>query len=325
MKIKFITILVLLVLILPVSAQESLIIIESGVDRDVITIGDRIHYRITVKHNRDINVEYPGLAANLGAFEIRDYTAEEPEKVDGKIISKAEYVITTFDTGNYVIPPVQVVYFSEDSVRKHLQTDIIKIRVNSVKPSEAKDIKDIKPPMVIEIDYKRYIYYGLAGLAFILLILFIIYYIRKKRRGEEILPGRKKPIQPAHIEALEMLEKLKNSSLPDEGKFKEYYILISEIIRCYIEHRYFVYAREMTTYELCSNLYSTDAGEETVSLIRDFLESSDFVKFAKHIPDDEENRKILQQAFEIVNLTKIEYTLAPESENSECTVDPGNI
>ena len=325
MKIKFKTIIVLLILMLPVNAQESRIIIESGVDRDVITIGDLIHYQITVKHNRDIAVEYPGLAANLGAFEIRNYTVAEPEKIDDKIISRAEYVITTFDTGNYVIPPVQVGYFSQDSVQKQLRTDIIRIRVNSVKPSEAKDIKDIKSPMVIGIDYKKYIYYGLGGLAFILLVLFIIYYIRKKRRGEEILPKRKKPILPAHIEALEMLEKLRDSSLLEEGKVKEYYILISEIIRCYIEHRYFIYAREMTTYELGSNLHSADAGEEAVSLIRDFLESCDFVKFAKHIPDDDENRKILQQAFDIVNRTKIEYTLAAESEHSECAVEPEKL
>ncbi len=325
MKILIKTIIVLLILMLPLSAQESRIIIESGVDRDVITIGGLIHYRITVKHNRDITVEYPGLAANLGAFEIRDYTAAEPEKIDDKIISRAEYVITTFDTGNYVIPPVQVGYFSEDSVQMKLRTDIIKIRVNSVKPSEAKDIKDIKSPMVIEIDYKKYVYYGLGGLAFILLVLFIIYYIRKKRRGEDIIPKRKKPILPAHIEALEMLEKLRDSTLPEEGKVKEYYIQISEIIRCYIEQRYFIYAREMTTYELCSNLRSTDAGEEAVSLISDFLESCDFVKFAKHIPDDDENRNILQQAFDIVNRTKIEYTLAAEPEHSECAVEPDNL
>ncbi|MCK4965547.1 hypothetical protein KAS50_00870, partial [bacterium] len=77
MKILIKTIIVLLILMLPLSAQESRIIIESGVDRDVITIGGLIHYQITVKHNRDITVEYPGLAANLGAFEIRDYTAAE--------------------------------------------------------------------------------------------------------------------------------------------------------------------------------------------------------------------------------------------------------
>ena len=90
MKIKFKTILILLILILPVSAQESRIIIESGVDRDVITIGDLIHYRITVKHKKNITVEYPGLAANLGAFEIRDYTVKEPEKIDGKLSFETE-------------------------------------------------------------------------------------------------------------------------------------------------------------------------------------------------------------------------------------------
>lgn len=172
----------LLLLTHPVFSVNGQVSIKSSVDRNVITIGDLIHYQISVTHSKDINVEYPGLGVNLGAFEIRDYAAYDPKKENGNIISKVEYAITTFDTGNYVIPPVVVSYFSSDSIKKELKTDIIKICVNSVKPSEAKDIKDIKPPLEIKINYKRYIYYGFIGLLIIGLIIGIIWYLKKRKR-----------------------------------------------------------------------------------------------------------------------------------------------
>ncbi len=310
-------ILFLLFIITPLIAQEGQISIESGVDRDAITIGDRIKYQISVTHDKDINVEYPGLGDNLGAFEIKGYNVFEPEESASKITNKVEYVVTTFDTGNYVIPSVSVSYFSSDSVVKELITDIIKIRVNSVKPSEAEDIKDIKPPMEIEIDYRKYIYYGLVGLGFLLLVFFIYYYYKKKKKGEEIIPKRKKPLKPAHIEAIEELEKLKNSNLLSEGRIKEFYIIISEIIRRYIERRYFIYALEMTTSQICGELYSTEADNEIIELVYKFLGLCDFAKFAKYIPSDDENKKAVEQAFDIVNKTKFDLTLQPVEEKLE--------
>lgn len=299
----------LLLFITSVFAQEGQISIKSGVDRDVITIGDRINYHISVTYDKNIDVEYPGLGTNLGAFEIKDYKVFEPEKSDGKIINKVEYIVTTFDTGNFVIPPVSVSYFSSDSVVKELKTDIIKVRVNSVKPSEAEDIKDIKPPVEIEIDYRKYIYYCLAVLGLLGILSFIFYYYKRKKKGKDILPGRKKPIRPAHIEAIEELEKLKNSNLLSEGRIKKFYIVISEIIRIYIERRYFIYTLEMTTTQICDGLYNTDAGSENIELTREFLELCDFVKFAKYIPSEDENKRSIEQAYEIVDRTKTELVL----------------
>ena len=304
-------VILLLFIINPVIAQQGQISISSGVDRDVITIGDLINYNISVAHDKGIKVEYPGLGVNLGAFEIRDYKIFEPEEVDKKIINRVEYIITTFDTGNYVIPPVTVSYFSSDSIEKELKTDIIKIRVNSVKPSEAKDIRDIKPPMEITVDYRRYIYYGLAGLGAVLLAFILIFYFKKRKRGEGIIPKRRKPIKPAHIEAIEELEKIINSNLLSGGRVKEFYIIISEIIRRYIENRYFIYALEMTTNQVYNSLYNIEIDKENIELIYEFLSSCDLVKFAKYIPGEDENKKIIEQAFDVINKTKIEFSFQP--------------
>ncbi|MFQ5750610.1 MAG: hypothetical protein ACE5HI_01315, partial [bacterium] len=82
-----------------VVSQESSISIDSNVDKSTITIGDLIKYTIVVTRTPEVQVEMPGLAANLGSFEIRDYQIYNPENVEGKIVERMEYIISTFDVG----------------------------------------------------------------------------------------------------------------------------------------------------------------------------------------------------------------------------------
>lgn len=188
---KLENIILIILIIYPIFAQQGQVSIESGVDKNVITIGDHIKYHIIVKHNKEITVEQPGLGVNIGAFEIKDYKIFESQIDEDKIINNVEYVITTFDTGDYVIPPVTVYYYSSDSVKKALMTENINIRVNSTKPSDAKDIRDIKAPMEIKLDYKRYFYYGLLVLGIVIITASIFYYIRKEK-GEKVLFQKEK-------------------------------------------------------------------------------------------------------------------------------------
>ena len=48
--------------------------IQTEVDRDRITIGDRITYTVTITRDPELEIVTPGLAANLGQFEIKDNT-----------------------------------------------------------------------------------------------------------------------------------------------------------------------------------------------------------------------------------------------------------
>lgn len=93
------------------AAEESLISVESHVDRATITIGDRILYTLTVKTDPSLKLEPLALGSNLGTFEVKDYKIYDPVKnKEGKVINKSEYVITTFTTGEYVIPPIAIHY-----------------------------------------------------------------------------------------------------------------------------------------------------------------------------------------------------------------------
>jgi len=298
--------------VLLVILQNGGISVESTVDRSEITIGDLVKYEIIIRRDKDIIVEKPGLASNLGYFEIRDYRVHEPVKTDGMIEERVEYIISTYDTGTYVIPPITISYMGTDSVRKELKTDEIKIRVESVKPSEAEDIKGLKPPSELERNVTRIILVSIAGFLFVVILILVYFIYRKKKKGESILPIKKKPEKPAHETALEALQRLKESKLLEEGKVKEYYIELSDIIRVYIAKRYFIPAMEMTTREIMKYFRKNEREENILPEIETFLHECDFVKFAKYIPASEEIDKTTDRALKIVEDTKIVLVVPPE-------------
>jgi len=294
-------------------AQGGHISVESKVDKDRITIGDLIKYTVSVTRDKDLKVEMPGLGANLGAFEIRDYNVFDPQEIDGKIVEKVEYTISTFETGEFEIPPLTIRYaVPGDTTRREIKTEKIKIFVESLKPSEAGDIKDIKGPVDLKRDLRGLIYILSAAVAAVLIGLFVFYYIKKRKSGEGLIPKKIEPPRPAHEVAYEELEKLKNSDLLERGLIKEFYIELSDIIRRYIEGRYFITAMELTTTELIEKLQTANLDQFDIDLIGEFLDLCDLVKFAKYIPSDEENGKALEQAYQIVDRTKIQLVEVQE-------------
>ena len=100
-------------------ATNELIRVKAEVDKSVITIGDRITYSLTIEHAPSLKIEQPGPGANLGQFEIKDYTIHEVIEKDELISQAFDYQISVFDTGRFVIPPFPVAFAESDSSREY--------------------------------------------------------------------------------------------------------------------------------------------------------------------------------------------------------------
>lgn len=297
-------------------AQED-IAVESNVDRSNIYIGDVVHYSLIITHGESVRVEMPGLAENLGAFEIRDYKVLHPEKHDDMIVSRSEYLISTFDTGEFEIPSLEVRYLTAPDTMWHtLKSEPIKINVKSLNPDAAGDIRDIKPPLDIPREYGWLILLGAISLGVLLIIGLAIWFYRRYKAGKSIIPIRQKPPRPPHEIALEALDQLFADDLIETGRIKEYYTRLSEIIREYIAGRYFIDAMEMTTTDLLEKMKTEQIENEYIEMIRSMFSECDLVKFAKYIPDEEEIRIIGPLALEFINKTKLIWE-EPEQESEE--------
>ncbi len=288
-------------------ASNGKIELNSKVDRSKITIGDLITYSIIIKRDKDVEIILPSLGANLGQFEIRDYKIYDKRKEDNKIIEQVDYIISTFDIGEYEIPSVEIKYKIKGSKEEGiLKTDKIVITVESVKPSEAGDIREIKPPVEIPYNWKPLIYWALIVLGLIIIAIAVVYIVKRRKRIKEIMPQFIEAIIPPHELAYQRLKKLEESELLVDGKVKQYYIEISEIIRKYIEGRYSIIAMELTTTDLIIRMNGDGISPDHIAMFEEFLNKCDLVKFAKYIPTDVENNDIMKLALDIIDKTKME-------------------
>ena len=286
--------------------EKSLISVESYVDRATITIGDRILYTLMVTTDPEIKLEPLALGSNLGAFEVKDYKISDPEKTkDGKVINKSEYMITTFTTGEYVIPPVTVNYTDPQGEKKQIKSEPLFILVKSVGASESdkEDIRGLKPPIQIRGGYWAYL--------LILPILVLLgaggfLYYRQRAKGLA-LPGVPDELKrPAWKVAILELDSLRNSGLLEKKQIKRYFTILSDIIRKYIERRYVISALDRTTEEIRGEIKRAKLEQGIAELIYGLLFFSDLAKFAKYVPSTEEIEKSLNHAYDIVNMTKQE-------------------
>ncbi|MEJ2635051.1 MAG: BatD family protein [Calditrichia bacterium] len=291
------------------SAAQSLITVNAQVDKSQITIGDRITYSLTIQHDKNLHIQQPGPGANLGQFEIKDYVIHDPVEENNLITQKFDYSISVFDTGKFVIPPFPVAFAASDTSSKYqiIQSEPIEIYVKSVLTSDDAEIHDIKAPQAIPFNYRRWILNGLAALLILGIGAAAIYVIRRRKKGVPLI--RREVIRPAHEIALEALAALQPRwrEMLENGEQKLLFTEISDILRRYLENRYFVKALEETTIEIGESLEEAAIGPEYRNSALEVLEFADMVKFAKYLPRPEEVENNLNLLETFIDQTKLVF------------------
>lgn len=235
---------------------------------------------------------------------------------------RQSYIVTSFDSTLYHIPYMQVI----DGLDT-LRTNDFALKVSAPQLSDStlayleklknnetdsidfeqlqiSDIKDVQNPPFVWQDYLEYLYIPLLILLASVLIGLAIYFIlRKKKKGYYFTP---KVILPPHIEAIQGLDKLKQSKLWQKGQEKEYFTELTDILRHYIDRRFNIDAPEMISEDIITAVHlATDTKSATDGLAQ-ILRLADLVKFAKYTPFADENDLSLMNAYLFVNQTKIE-------------------
>ncbi|MBN1351310.1 hypothetical protein JXJ21_17965 [candidate division KSB1 bacterium] len=309
-------------------SDQGSVSIETKAEPTTVKIGDLITFSVIISRGENVEIEPPGAGFTLvdsagmqlpdDALNIRDYKFHEPEKVDQKVIERVDYIFSPFLIGRFRIPPMTVRYrVLPDSAFKNLATEPLEIVVESLNPSETGDIRDIKPPLEIERDIWETIVPFLVALGGILVVVIIIFIVKRLSAGKSIFPKFDKPPRPPHEVALEALDNLRQSGYLAEGNVKEYYIQLSDIIRRYIEGRYFIIALEMTTQQLIDNLNQDRVESEVVDTVQDLLTVCDMVKFAKFIPKSEATEIATSTAYDLVQKTKLVLENEQKTEEAE--------
>ena len=309
----------------PATAQSR---VRAEVDTTLVTVGDRVTLTVSVEHPSGATVLWPD-SISLEPFEAIDAVVE-PTRTTGEVaVSTARVTLTAFELGELEIPPLEVTVLMPDGAREELTSDRFVVEIVSVGADEGGDIREIRGPLAIPVSALRLVLYFLLLLVPVLLAWLL--YRRWRPGAPEEQVARGLPPRPAHEIALEELAALERSPLLQRGQVKEFHIAASDILRIYVERRFMVDAREMTTREILDGLERAGVGDTVREPLGRFLEQCDLVKFAKARPETTVSTETLGLGRDVVRDTIPEVPIAdvpsaePESpEPTDADVPPSS-
>ncbi|MCX6335175.1 MAG: hypothetical protein NT092_12900 [Bacteroidia bacterium] len=297
------------------------VVVTVAFDSSRIYIGDQINYTVTVEQPSGLN---------LGLKPIKDTLCKNIEVLSGPVIDTtlmpgdrlkyiSKYLITSFDSGIYKVPPFYAEINNENGIRR-FYSDYSFLEVMRVKiaPQDTSiKIFDIVAPYKAPLTIGEILPWILLALVAAALIWGIIILLRKFKRSKKEPEVLINP-DPAHIIAFRELEKLKNEQLWQKGEVKLYYSRLTEIVRQYLENRYNVYSLEMTTSETLEALLKTGfKRDESFASLKLVLNGSDLVKFAKYKPEPSENEQHFQDSWQFVETTMVREAVVADDHLKE--------
>ena len=288
--------------------------ISAALDSTKIRIGEQVKLDLYVSYSakqNNLKIQWPNIADTITdkieVISVSVIDTTSPDKSNPDIIQQHQQItISAYDSGYFAIPGFKFFINNDSSNAFYSQSLFLEVHTVPTDSSITKT-KDIKPPFAEAFNWKwysKYFYWGFSLLVIIILIILITIYFTKKNKI--VVLKSEKPKIPAHIIALQSLEKIKNEQIWKEEKTKEYYSSISDTIRLYIEERFKVNALESTTAEIMKAFRSQVVDKESKDKLQQLLMLSDLVKFAKQFPIISEHTFTLQNAFDFVNETKRE-------------------
>ncbi|MFC2176142.1 hypothetical protein ACFLR1_04145 [Bacteroidota bacterium] len=299
-------------LLLLQSAFAQNVLVKAAVDSQEILIGDQVNLDLSVEFTHETPITWPLFVDTItGKLEIVQASIPDTVKKEtGETVIHQRLVITSFDTGFIVIPPIDFIFNNDSS--QTLSTDPIMLFVSDIPVDVEQDIKEIKEPFDVPFNWKKWLKWGLLALLIVALIVAAIILYKKYRKQPEAPIARPKPKRPANEVALEKLEALRLKKLWQNDQTKEFYTELSDITREYIEFQFDVLALEMTTDETISALKLKGFGDEKIKPLKELLRMADLAKFAKYRPISNEN----EHCFEIAKVF-VKSTYVPLVESVE--------
>jgi len=291
-----------LVLTLSLNLFAQNISAEAYTDSANYLVGDYINLTIKVKYDEGITVSNPLIKDNFKDIEV--IKVEEPVLLEenGKQIVEFKYIVSVYDSTDISISGIPVGYKTgNDTLLQTVNTNPVYFTVHTVPVKPEEEIKDVKEPIKIPLDWKTVLLYLLIIIAIAGLAYFLYKRYKKKHEGEEI--KQTEPRIPSYITALNSLHQLEEEKLWQKGKVKEYHSKITEIIRRYFEDRFYLPALELTTSEAMVRLKERYDTAEILQATDEFLNNADLVKFAKYNPVPDLNAEMMKQAYKIVEMT----------------------
>ena len=249
-------------------------------ETSVIDPAKSVFLRVELKVPNDRSATMPDLRDRVVGFSLAEDFAEEPAKnPDGSTVQVTNWRLVPEPCADvYMIRPFLVK--ASPKIYK-ARTDegmysLIGGPIDFGNPPAREPVtggmesdpqKDLPP-----LSWKLVGWAALAVLAVLVILAFLVWLVRYIAR--RVKEHRMSPIERAWVE----LDRLLKKGLPGRGRYKDFYVELTMVVRRYVQRKYGVKAPHLTTEEFLREF--KDERRETRDELRKFLESADMVKFA---------------------------------------------
>lgn len=301
-KVLYIISLVLLLQVSAATAQN--VILNAKLDTFAMRIGEQTRARLELSIDSGYDVVLPELekeklVEGIEVLESKEYS----QNVDGGRKNYIqEYLITSFDSTRYEIPPFEVVVDKDTFASNRLILDVYSVEIDTANINNIAGPAEVVDVQLTWEEVRDAIY--LAIILILVAVALVLTTISLIKNKPIIRIVKVKPKLPSHVIAINRIDEIRNNeSLSAEGNEKEYYTQLTDVLREYMHDRFGIDAQEMTTSEIIDELLKIK-DKESIKELKEILEVADLVKFAKMKPDERENRLNMTNAIEFVNETK---------------------
>ena len=260
-------------------------------------LSDEPTMTLTVMAKTGVDVDLPAFGEAVGDFVILDFREPLVEVRGDRDVIRQVYSLEPPRTGTLEIDPITVTFTDKrpgfEQGTQSLETEALAVEVVSLVAAEAPSLDDLQgfaPPVEFtrEISWWPWL---VAAVMLVTILAISIVWLRRRQAGVQ----REPEFSPREIASRE-LQRIWSEQLHLRD-IKLFYTELTGIVRRYIEDTVGVRTPEQTTEEFLREISSGQVfSADERRRLRDFLESSDLVKFAAHQPDRRDTDDAYQRA-----------------------------
>lgn len=307
--------------VLPVSGGAAALRVSARLDSATLNMGRLTALRIDVVQEAGQRVEFPALAGASekgllplcgDSVEMRAQFVSDTTRLGADLL-KVSYVfpLQAFVPGVYSLPPLEVKAGNDTASTLPLALKVTgpQVTANDTLSPDAAPVgpyyNNKTEKYTDKIPDALYYYWWVWVIGILAVALGVWGFVlwRRSRAGNPLFKTRK-PVLAPYPEAIDALKRLRAMRLCEEGRQKEYYVRLTDILRRYLSRRFGIEASEMTSAEI---LRAVTADSETKShreTLDEVLRLADLVKFAKLAPLPDENIRAFTLVLDFVKQTR---------------------
>ncbi|MBF5044357.1 hypothetical protein FGE12_18305 [Aggregicoccus sp. 17bor-14] len=280
--------------------------VHASVQPAQVLLGEPFTYELVVAHAAEQRWEL-ALPKELGAFEVLEQQRQREDAPKGGAgpVTTFRLKLAAYELGKLTLPRVTLEEAAGGAGHPgHFTPEPQTVEVRSTLGDDAAaqgaQLEDLKAPAEVAVRSWRLVW-GLLAVLALGLGAWLLARVLARRHAAVPPPPPPLPLVPRTHQALRALQA---EHLPEQGRGREFYFRLSDILRGYLGERFSFEALECTSSELLLALRPRAAGTGLpLAELERFVAGSDLVKYAKSEPPAPECDAALAFAHALVDRT----------------------